>query len=123
MIEQLRYLLEAEDSKITFILSLIAISMIIDFGSGIIAAYANKEVTSKKGINGILRKATSLVVLIFLIPVSVLIPSPAGTSVLWTLYLGYLLMELQSILENLAKMGEEVDLIKKFLEIFNKNND
>lgn len=118
MIEFLRHLIETEDTKIIFVLGMIAIAMIIDFLTGTVAAKINNriEFQSQKGINGILRKICSMIVMIFFIPVSVLIPGQIGTGLIYVLYLGYLLMETKSILENLNKMGLNIELFNKFIE-------
>lgn len=122
MFDYFRHLLETEDSKVLFILALISCAMIIDFCFGTLAARVNPDIQfqSGKGINGILRKIASLTLLVFFIPVSVLIPAGAGTAVLWVLYLGYLLMEIQSILENLTNMGNKTDLFQRFIDSFKK---
>lgn len=109
----------SEDSKILFILMIIAVAMIIDFITGTIAAYVNPEIEfkSKAGINGILRKIASMLLLIVFIPTSVLIPNNLGTGLVYTLYLGYLFMEIKSIVENVGKNGTDTslftDIIKK----------
>lgn len=119
LFEYMQQLIETQDGKILFVLALIAGAMTIDYFTGSIAARINpNEVpNSGKGINGILRKIASMVLMVFFIPVSVLIPSHAGTAMLYTLYIGYLLMEILSLLENFERMGVEVDLFRKFLEV------
>jgi toxin secretion/phage lysis holin len=118
MFEFLRELIKTEDTKILFILGVICIAMVIDFLSGTIAAKINPtiEFKSKAGIDGILRKITSVILLVFFIPVSVLVPNNIGTALLYTLYVGYLIMELQSILENYKKMGGDSSLFQKFMD-------
>lgn len=124
MFNFLHSLLATDDSTILFVLTLIALAMIIDFIMGAIGAFINPEVTfnSNTGINGILRKVASLILLIFFIPVSVLIPT-AGTAVLYTLYFGYLLMEATSIIENYKKLGGEAKLFEKFLSNLKQKDD
>lgn len=118
MIEFLRSLLQTDDTKILFVLGMIALAMILDFVTGSIAAKINKEIKfeSQKGINGILRKLCSMIVMIFFIPLSVLVPEGIGTTLVYVLYLGYLFMEVTSVLENLKKMGLDVSLFKKFVD-------
>lgn len=55
------------DYKAVYVLMLICIAMTIDFISGTIAAKINPEIEfkSKIGINGILRKVASIVLLLF----------------------------------------------------------
>lgn len=123
MIEFLRNLLQTEDTKILFILALIAISMILDFATGTLAAKINNNIKfeSQKGINGILRKICSMIVMIFFIPLSVLVPEGIGTTLVYVLYLGYLVMEVTSVLENLKKMGIDTSLFTNFLKNIEKS--
>jgi len=120
MFEYMRELIKTEDTKILFILGIICIAMAIDFLSGTIAAKINPtiEFKSKAGIDGILRKITSVILLVFFIPVSVLVPNNIGTALLYTLYVGYLIMELQSILENYKKMGGDDSIFQRFVDSF-----
>lgn len=121
MIEFLRELTGTQDAKIFFILGLIAIAMIIDFLTGTVSAKINQNIISQKGINGILRKICSMIVMIYFIPVSILIPEGIGIGLVYVLYLGYLMMEIKSILENLKKMGLDVTLFKTFVDEVEKN--
>lgn len=116
----LKNLIDSQDGQILYILSLIAIAMIIDFFTGTIAAKINPSIdfVSKKGINGILRKLCSMIVMIFFVPVAVLLPNDTGIALLYVTYLGYLLFEVTSVLENLKKMGIDVDLLRNFIEHF-----
>lgn len=117
MIEFLRELIGTQDTKILFVLGLIAAAMIIDFLTGTVAAKINKDIIfeSQKGINGILRKICSMIVMIFFIPVSILLPEGIGVGLVYVLYLGYLVMEIKSILENLKKMGIDTSLFNNFI--------
>lgn len=123
MIEFLKNLMGTQDNKILFVLALIAVAMIIDFLMGTVAAKINQDIIfeSQKGINGILRKICSMIVMIFFIPVSILIPEGVGIGLIYVLYIGYLVMELKSILENLKKMGLDISLFKTFLDNVEKN--
>ncbi|SIR17669.1 phage holin family protein, partial [Streptococcus equi] len=71
-------------------------------------------------INGILRKICSIALMIFFIPLSILLPNDTGVAFLYVMYVGYLLFELKSILENLNKMGIDVALFKQFIDMFSK---
>ncbi|EME7220926.1 phage holin family protein, partial [Enterococcus faecium] len=95
-----------------YILAMICCAMIIDFLSGVFAAKVNPGIDfqTQIGINGILKKIAALILLIFFIPLSVLIPGKTGTGLLYVLYSGYLIMEIQSILENYRKLGIDVIL-------------
>lgn len=123
LFEWLRHFMETEDGKILFILTLIVTAMIIDFLTGTIAAKVNSNITfnSKAGINGILRKLASISIMVFFIPLSVLIPAGAGVALVYTLYIGYLVMELKSIAENLGKMGVDIETLKDIIDLLSKN--
>lgn len=121
--EFLKSCVQTQESKVLFILMIIAVAMIIDFITGTIAAYVNPDIQfkSKAGINGILRKIASMLLLIVFLPVSVLIPGNAGMALVYTLYFGYLLMEVKSIIENVGKNGTDTSL---FTNLINKiSND
>jgi len=111
------------DHKAIYVLMLICIAMGIDFLSGTIAAKINPDIEflSKVGINGILRKVASMVLLMFFIPLAPLIPGGAGVGLIYVLYVGYLLMELKSILENYKKMGIGTELFEDFIEKLKKD--
>jgi len=117
--EFLKSCVQTQESKVLFILMIIAVAMIIDFITGTIAAYVNPEIQfkSKAGINGILRKIASMLLLIVFLPVSVLIPGNAGMALVYTLYFGYLLMEVKSIIENVGKNGTDTSM---FTNLMNK---
>ncbi|EGO5827112.1 holin, partial [Enterococcus faecalis] len=104
--------------------ALICGAMVIDFFTGTFAAKVNPEIEfkSKIGINGILRKLTSIFLLVFFIPLSVIVPGGAGVALLYTLYIGYLLMEIKSVLENYQKMGGKTDLFQRFIDSFKTGN-
>ena len=104
-----------QEQKIIYLLSLLSVAMIIDFISGVYAAKLHKEITSKRGINGIIRKVASMILLVFFLPVSLIIPGQTGIALLSVLYLGYLFMEIQSILENYKKIGIDTHYLQKIL--------
>lgn len=119
MFTYLRQLTQTDDSKILFILALICGAMILDFASGTLAAWVNPDIEfkSKMGINGIIRKIASIVLLVFFIPVSALIPAEIGAATLYTLYLGYLGMEVRSVFENYKKFGFETGPLQAVLDL------
>lgn len=121
--EFLKSCVQTQESKVLFILMIIAVAMIIDFITGTIAAYVNPEIQfkSKAGINGILRKIASMLLLIVFLPVSVLIPGNAGMALVYTLYFGYLIMEVKSIIENVGKNGTDTSLFTQFINKLSNN--
>ena len=119
-----RYVIDA-DTKAIYVLTLICFALVIDFISGTIAAKINPDIEfkSKVGINGILRKVASIVLLLFFIPLAPLIPGGTGVGLVYVLYLGYLMMEIKSILENYNKMGNDTSLFENFLKFLKKGKD
>ena len=113
------------EGKALYILTLICIAMILDFLLGSFAAWRDPAVkfTSQRGIDGILRKLASILVLVCCIPVSALVPAEAGLAALIVLYLGYLALELASVVENLSKLGAPVSGLKRFIENIHSSND
>lgn len=117
---------ETPEGKVIYILTIICVLMIVDFITGSLAAWRNPKIAfrSQEGINGILRKLCSIIVLVACIPIAPLVPADAGVAALIVLYIGYLIMEFKSILENLGKMGVEISPLNDFLEkISGKKND
>ena len=113
------------EGKALYILVLICIAMILDFLLGSFAAWRDPAVkfTSQRGIDGILRKLASILVLVCCIPVSALVPAEAGLAAFIVLYLGYLALELASVVENLSKLGAPVSGLKRFIENIHSSND
>ncbi|MED5864887.1 phage holin family protein [Streptococcus anginosus] len=118
----LRGFVNTQDKLIVFTLTLIMGAMVIDFLTGALAAKINPKIEfkSKEGINGILRKISSIALLAFCIPLSVLLPEGIGLGTLQVLYLGYLFFEMKSVLENFEKLGIDTALFKEFFEVLKK---
>lgn len=121
----LKQFADTQDELIVFTLSLIMGAMVIDFLTGSFAARINPDIDfqSKAGINGIIRKISSIALLAFCIPLSVVLPEGIGLGTLQVLYLGYLFFELKSILENFEKMGVNTAPFKEFFKKLNKTDD
>ncbi|KAA9254353.1 phage holin family protein [Streptococcus anginosus] len=118
----LRGFVNTQDKLIVFTLTLIMGAMVIDFLTGTLAAKINPKIEfkSKEGINGILRKISSIALLAFCIPLSILLPEGIGLGTLQVLYLGYLFFEMKSVLENFEKLGIDTALFKEFFEVLKK---
>ncbi|EOT42531.1 MULTISPECIES: phage holin family protein [Enterococcus] len=110
-----QFLLFLEQTGIFNVVAVLAIAMIFDFFSGMVAATLTKTVSSRIGINGIIRKLASMFLLLFFVPVAFILPASTGVAMLWVFYLGYLWLEVESILENYRKLGIDTSIIKKFL--------
>ena len=116
--EGLRHIGDTPEGKVVYILALICVLMIIDFLTGTIVAWRCNDIEfkSQKGIDGILRKLMSIIVLVACIPVSAIVPADLGIAALYVLYGGYLLMEFKSILENLGKLGVVISPLENFVD-------
>ena len=121
----LRAATETPEGKVIYILAVICVLMIIDFVTGSVAAWRNPSISfqSQEGINGILRKLCSIIVLVACIPIAPLVPADAGVAALIVLYVGYLIMEFKSILENLGKLGVEITPLEVFLDKVEHHNN
>ena len=117
LFDYLHHMSESPEGKVIYILSIICLLMIVDFLTGTVAAWRNPEIKfrSQEGINGILRKLVSMIVLVACIPVSALVPVEMGVAALFVLYVGYMLMEFKSILENLSKLGVVTSPLENFV--------
>lgn len=125
LFDMLRAATETPEGKVIYLLTIICVLMIIDFITGSLAAWRNPKIAfrSQEGINGILRKLCSIIVLVACIPIAPLVPADAGVAALIVLYVGYLLMEFKSILENLSKMGVEIMPLSEFIDKVEKHNN
>ena len=125
LFKTLEQAVSTSEGKALYILVLICIAMILDFLLGSFAAWRDPQVkfTSQRGIDGILRKLASILVLVCCIPVSALVPAEAGLAALIVLYLGYLFYELASVIENLERLGAPVGKLKRFIENLHSSND
>lgn len=96
-------------------LQCLVIAIALDYISGIIKAFINKELSSKIGVKGILKKVGVLVV----VALAVLIDKiTGGTGAIRTLVIYYFVAnEGLSIIENLGEAGLPIpDVIKKALK-------
>lgn len=125
--ETFNFCIAAIGSSLTYVfgcwdepLKILIILMIIDYTTGVMSGCINKKLNSNVGFNGILRKATILLVLI----VSVLLDRllNQGTWVFRTVVAYfYVANESLSILENCGKCG--VPLPKKLLKALEQLKD
>ena len=118
LFDQLQTAVSTSEGKALYLLALICLAMIVDFLLGSLAAWRDPNVrfSSQAGINGILRKLASILVLSCCIPVSALIPADTGLIALIVLYLGYLALELASVVENLDHLGVPVGALQRFIQ-------
>ena len=98
------------------------IAIVLDYISGLIKAYTNKQLSSKIGFKGILKKVGILLIVML----SVLVDRVTGnTGAIRTLVIYYFVAnEGLSILENLGQAGIPIPKgIKKALKIVKEQND
>ena len=103
-------------------LNCLLIAITLDYVSGIIKAYVNKELSSQIGVKGILKKVGILVVVML----SVLIDRVAGeTGAIRTLVIYYFVAnEGLSILENIGAAGVPIPAkLKKALKALKKESN
>lgn len=106
------------EGKALYVLTMVCVLMIVDFITGTAAAWLNTEIkfNSQAGINGILRKVVSIIALAVCIPIAAMLPDDLGLYTLLALYIGYMLMEFTSIVENLGKMGVPITPLQTFIQ-------
>lgn len=102
-------------------LSCLLIAIILDYVSGLVKAYITKQLSSKIGIKGIIKKVSVLLVVML----AVLIDRVTGeTGAIRTLVIYYFVAnEGLSIIENLSQSGVPIPQnIKKALKVMKKEN-
>ena len=121
MIEWLSSFLESDNTKLIYILALIMGANIIDFTVGWLNAKFNPKMkfSSSKAIFGIARKLLLFILLIYSIPMALLMPEPLGISALYVLYIGYLVSEINSVL-NHFKLADDDKTMDPFINFFKK---
>ena len=111
------YLLGGLDVALTCLL----IAIILDYVSGLVKAFVTKNLSSKIGVKGIIKKVSILLVVML----AVLIDRVTGeTGAIRTLVIYYFVAnEGLSILENLGQAGVPIpQSIKKALKVMKKEN-
>ena len=111
------YLLGGLDVALTCLL----IAIVLDYVSGIIKAFVTKNLSSKIGVKGIIKKVSILLVVML----AVLIDRVTGeTGAIRTLVIYYFVAnEGLSVLENLGQAGVPIpQSIKKALKVMKKEN-
>ena len=121
--DYLRHASDTLEGKAIYVLTMVCVLMIVDFLTGTAAAWLNTDIkfNSQAGINGILRKVVSIIALVVCIPIAAILPDDLGLYTLLALYMGYLLMEFTSIVENLEKMGVPITPLQSFIQNVKKD--
>lgn len=116
VIEFLKHMLESEYEKMLVWLVFILILMFADNLTGFIGAFLNKTLVSGKMAQGLLKKFALLCVLVLIIPFTLLLPNVVSTNVIITVYTLETINEFVSILENLSKMGININIFNVIID-------
>ena len=120
MITWLQQLLENDDTKVMYFLTIILAFSMIDLIIGWVNAKFNKDVSfsSSVALFGVIKKMTYFIVLCLFVPVSLFIPNPVGMLALYSLYSVYLYTEITSVLSHF-NLAEDDKKNKLFIDFIN----
>ena len=120
MITWLQHLLENDDTKVMYFLTIILAFSMIDLLIGWVNAKFNKDVSfsSSVALFGVIKKMTYFIILCLFVPVSLFIPSPVGMLALYGLYSIYLYTEITSVLSHF-NLAEDDKKNKLFIDFIN----
>lgn len=127
MVTFLNDLTQSDDQYITALLVTILVASTIDFLFGWLNARLNSKVEFVSGVAlyGIIKKMMYFLTLVlFMVIAFLIIPTNVATAAVYTLFIGYLLSEANSILSHLGLTddGKNGELFRGFLERLVKNN-
>ena len=129
MVTFLKNLTQTDDQYILALLVTILIASTIDFLFGWLNARFNSSVVFESGVAlyGIIKKMMYFITLVFFMVVAFLtIPENVANAAVYTLFIGYLLSEANSILSHLGLTddGKKGEIFRDFLErIINKEEE
>ena len=120
MITWLQHLLENDDTKVMYFLTIILMFSLIDLLIGWVNAKFNKDVSFSSSIAlfGVIKKMTYFIILCLFVPVSLFIPNPVGMVALYSLYSIYLYTEITSVLSHF-NLAEDDKKNKLFIDFIN----
>ena len=120
MITWLQHLLENDNTKVMYFLTIILAFSMIDLLIGWVNAKFNKDVSfsSSVALFGVIKKMTYFIVLCLFVPVSLFIPNPVGMLALYSLYSVYLYTEITSVLSHF-NLAEDDKKNKLFIDFIN----
>ena len=120
MITWLQHLLENDDTKVMYFLTIILAFSMIDLLIGWVNAKFNKDVSfsSSVALFGVIKKMTYFIILCLFVPVSLFIPNPVGMLALYSLYSVYLYTEITSVLSHF-NLAEDDKKNKLFIDFIN----
>ena len=121
MVTYLNNLTHTDDQYILALLVTILIASTIDFLFGWVNARFNSNVVFESGVAlyGIIKKMMYFVTLVlFMIIAFLIIPESVATAAVYTLFIGYLLSESNSILSHLGLTddGKKGEIFRDFIE-------
>lgn len=121
MINWLSVWLSEDNTKLLYLLTLILIANILDFIFGVVNAKFNENVpfSSKKAKNGLFVKIGYFILLVYVIPVALLLPEGIGIAALYVLYIGYLVIELNSLFAHF-RLTEDDKRNELFIDFINR---
>lgn len=116
MILWAQQMMQDDYGKIVIWLGFILILMALDLITGIMQAYANKDLKSGKMSTGLIKKFALLLVLIGIVPLTIILPEIVSVAVIISVYFLEMVNELLSIVENLNKMGIAKELFNPIMK-------
>lgn len=128
MVTFLTGLTQNDDNFIMALLLAILVANTLDFSFGWLNAKLNEKIVFKSGIalKGIVNKLQRYIVLVFFVAIAFLVvPTSVATTSVYTLLIGYLLSEANSVLSHLGltEDGKTDDLFIDFLKRIFKEED
>lgn len=106
--------------KVDYSLIVLVTVILIDYLTGLIKAYVNKELNSKIGLKGLLKKLAIFVIILLSFEIDKLIVANGALKSMTIFY--YVSIECLSIFENIGKMGVPIpNFLKGKLEQLNQD--
>ncbi len=101
----------------------IALVLGVDVVMGLLISFKSGTVESAKGLNGVLRKCSIILVLAMFFILNILIPEMVPKIIVNGVFVAMLGFELISISENLSSLGINIPGLDKYFKYVNKEND
>lgn len=101
----------------------IALVVAVDIVMGLLIAFKAGTIESTKGIDGVLRKCSIILVLVMFFLLNLLIPDIVPSVIVHGVFLAMLGFELVSISENLSSLGINIPGLDKYFKYVNNKED
>lgn len=121
--EKLIIFVNTDYGKIVVWLVIILILMLIDVITGFWQAIVNGNFVSHAISDGLIKKATILLILLAIVPFTVVLPDTVTIAVIIAVYLIASINELTSILENAKKMGINIGFLDPIFNVLKVKNE